>query len=229
MLSLINFSEAYTSTWLTDSGFTGIQNDYYWTSNVDPDNPTSDAWYIDMSNNDFIYYQSSSSSSYVLAVRGEAKGRIHLPKTGQTTSYVSGDDGDIQAGVDWPDPRFTDNGDGTVTDHLTNLMWQQDADAIGQQTWVNAVSACNSLTLADYDDWRLPNAFELESLVHPGKDDLAGWLNTQGFINFSNTYNYWTSNSWAYTTSRQWFLDLHSAIYSTGTLSYRLIAVRSVE
>lgn len=229
LISLINFSKAYTSTWLNDSGFTGIRNDYYWTSNIDPDNPTSDAWYIDMSNSDFLDYQSRSSSSYVLAVRGEAKGRIHLPKTGQTTSYAANDDGEVQAGVEWPDPRFTDNGDGTVTDHLTKLMWQQDADAIGQQKWADALSASNSLTLADYHDWRLPNAFELESLVHPGKADLAGWLNSKGFTNFSNAYWYWASTSWAHTTSRQWYLVIDDAAYSTSTLDRRAIAVRSVE
>lgn len=50
-----------------------------------------------------------------------------VPKTGQTTCYDAngsvipcagtGQDGDIQAGVAWPDPRFTDNGNGTVTDN----------------------------------------------------------------------------------------------------------------
>jgi hypothetical protein len=40
-------------------------------------------------------------------------------KTGQTTSYRSGDDGDLEKGVTWPNPRFTDNSDGTVTDNLT--------------------------------------------------------------------------------------------------------------
>ena len=46
-----------------------------------------------------------------------------VPATGQTDSVAAGDDGDLQKGVPWPDPRFTDNGDGTVTDHLTGLIW----------------------------------------------------------------------------------------------------------
>ena len=49
-----------------------------------------------------------------------------IPKTGQTLIYASGDDGNIQAGIEWPAPRFTDNGDGTVTDSLTGLMWLKD-------------------------------------------------------------------------------------------------------
>jgi hypothetical protein len=32
-------------------------------------------------------------------------------------------DGEIRAGVAWPTPRFTDNGDGTATDNLTGLTW----------------------------------------------------------------------------------------------------------
>jgi len=43
---------------------------------------------------------------------------LDLPKTGQTTSYATGDDGDLQMGVDWPAERFIDNGDNTITDTL---------------------------------------------------------------------------------------------------------------
>ena len=45
-----------------------------------------------------------------------------VPKTGLTSSYLTGDDGDLQKGVPSPNPRFTNNGDGTVTDNLTGLM-----------------------------------------------------------------------------------------------------------
>ncbi len=46
-------------------------------------------------------------------------------RTGQTTSYAERDDGDLERGVAWPNPRFTDNGNGTVTDHLTffQMLW----------------------------------------------------------------------------------------------------------
>ena len=55
-------------------------------------------------------------------------------KTGQTVSYALGDDGDLQKGVMWPVPRFTDNGSGTVTDNLTGLIWLKDANCFGSQT-----------------------------------------------------------------------------------------------
>ncbi|MBF0551988.1 MAG: DUF1566 domain-containing protein [Deltaproteobacteria bacterium] len=51
-----------------------------------------------------------------------------VPRTGQTTSYGAGDDGALQKGVAWPNPRFTDNNNGTVTDNLTGLIWLKETD-----------------------------------------------------------------------------------------------------
>ena len=45
-----------------------------------------------------------------------------VPKTGFTGSVATGDDGDLKKGVAWPSPRFTDHGNGTVTDKLTGLV-----------------------------------------------------------------------------------------------------------
>jgi hypothetical protein len=100
-----------------------------------------------------------------------------VPKTGQTTSYATGDDGALQKGVAWPNPRFTDNLDGTVTDNLTGLMWMKDANAgsdcdgpdTGTEIWAAALAsaaACNAGTgYAGYTDWRLPNVREIQSLI----------------------------------------------------------------
>ena len=52
-----------------------------------------------------------------------------LPKTGQTTSYVDYDDGYYQKGSPIS-PRFVDNGDGTITDRVTNLMWVKQPELI---------------------------------------------------------------------------------------------------
>ena len=57
-----------------------------------------------------------------------------VPRTGQTVSYRSGDDGDLQPGVAWPSPRFKDHGNGTVTDRLTGLMWSRNAFPDGVKT-----------------------------------------------------------------------------------------------
>ncbi|HQW04345.1 MAG: DUF1566 domain-containing protein [Flavobacteriales bacterium] len=59
---------------------------------------------------------------------------------------------------------FIDNGDGTITDNATGLMWQQ-SDNGTTYNWENALSYAENLTLTDHSDWRLPNAKELQSIV----------------------------------------------------------------
>ncbi len=58
-------------------------------------------------------------------------GSTPVPKTGMTTSYRTGDDGDLERGVALVTPRFTDNGDGTVTDNQTGLIWLKNANCFG--------------------------------------------------------------------------------------------------
>ena len=60
---------------------------------------------------------------------------------------------------------FVNNGDGTITDKSTGLMWQQNDSGKGMN-WQSALSYCEKLKLAGYTDWRLPNAKELEYLVN---------------------------------------------------------------
>lgn len=60
--------------------------------------------------------------------------------------------------------RFRDNGDGTVTDHATGLIWTQQDSGRGM-TWEQALAYAESLTRGDFSDWRLPNAKELQSIV----------------------------------------------------------------
>jgi hypothetical protein len=96
-----------------------------------------------------------------------------VPQTGQTTSYAARDDGAIRAGVVLPSPRFTDNGDGTVRDNATGLIWLKNANCFGLRTWAQASMLANNLAngqcgLTDGSsagDWRLPNIRELLSLV----------------------------------------------------------------
>ncbi len=63
-------------------------------------------------------------------------------------------------------PSYTDNGDGTITDNVTGLMWQQDPGE--KMTWPEAVEnleAFNEAALGGYSDWRIPSIKELYSLV----------------------------------------------------------------
>jgi hypothetical protein len=124
-------------------------------------------------------------------------GPAPVAKTWQWISYSPGDDGDLEHGAMWPNPRFTDNSDGTVTDNLTGLMWLKDANCIvtsypgfdndsfpgdGQVTWQHALDFVTGINDGSYfqcggnvpyTDWRLPNIKELLSLIHYGFIDLA--------------------------------------------------------
>ncbi len=70
--------------------------------------------------------------------------------------------------------RFTDNGDGTITDHEFGLMWSK-TDNNGDINWIQAekwVKYTFPLTLEkNYDNWRLPTLKELQSLVTKDKQD----------------------------------------------------------
>lgn len=63
---------------------------------------------------------------------------------------------------------FVDNGDNTVTDNATGLMWMA-ADDGAVRNWRQALSYAESSTHAGYSDWRLPNIKELQSIVEYGK------------------------------------------------------------
>jgi alpha-tubulin suppressor-like RCC1 family protein len=74
---------------------------------------------------------------------------------------------DVDAGA--PNPAtYVDNKDGTVTDSVTGLMWQQAVDP-GTFSQPGAVEYCQTLTLAGHSDWRLPWRIELVSLLDYGR------------------------------------------------------------
>jgi hypothetical protein len=127
---------------------------------------------------------------------------VTLAATGQTTSYAAGDDGALRKGTAWPESRFTSNGDGTVTDHLTGLVWLQNAGCLSPATWDNAVAAAHQLAsgqcgLTDGSvagTWRLPNLIELESLVDVSASDLA--LTLENYFSNVSSGIYWTSTAY---------------------------------
>ncbi|NQV36470.1 MAG: DUF1566 domain-containing protein [Candidatus Marinimicrobia bacterium] len=60
---------------------------------------------------------------------------------------------------------YQNNGDGTVTDTVTGLMWQQTPDLYDKSNYAEALAAADTFSLAGYDDWRLPSIKELYSLI----------------------------------------------------------------
>jgi len=97
-------------------------------------------------------------------------------------SPLFGQDSRVNTGCPNDASRFTNHGNGTVTDNCTGLMWQQgtaDVNSDGQSTgedslpWCSALIFCRNLGLGGHDDWRLPNVRELESIVDYGRVNQA--------------------------------------------------------
>ena len=101
-----------------------------------------------------------------------------VPKTGQRRIVMDGDDGYWGKGIAPQSPRFIDNEDGTITDTFTNLMWTQSGQHFGIGTeflmnWWDGITACNDLVFANYEDWRMPNVREMQSIMDYGYYDPA--------------------------------------------------------
>lgn len=110
-----------------------------------------------------------------------------------------------------PTSRFTDHGDGTVTDNLTGLMWAKCAlgwsgaacssGSLQSLNWNNALQAAEASAFAGHNDWRLPNINELRSIVElrcglpavnlavfPNSPDTETWSSSPSAANGSNTW-----------------------------------------
>ncbi len=70
----------------------------------------------------------------------------------------------VRGNPDYGINNFVDNGDGTITDRATGLMWQKTDDG-NTYCWQAALAYAEGLSLAGHGDWRLPNAKELQSIV----------------------------------------------------------------
>ena len=139
---------------------------------------------------------------------------------------------------------FINNGDGTVTDTVTGLMWDQcsqgqsgGACATGTattMTWSAALTAVVTAINANYKghaDWRLPNKNELESLVDidiadatvPAVD-LTAFPATPGA-------RYWSSTTYMPNTAGVWIVDFSVGVISADikTTNYAVRLVRSLQ
>ena len=167
------------------------------------------------------------------AVRsGNAAGAVKLLATGVYAgiggvSFGIGDDASLQLGTRATSARFIDNGDGTLADSVTGLIWLKKADCI-HQPWAGAIAAVNTLAsgqcgLSDASaagQWRMPNRAELLSLsdrapTFPQASYFNGQYQSSAaltgpvvFENYIVSDYYWTSTTDAADTTLAW------AIYS---------------
>ena len=95
--------------------------------------------------------------------------------------------------------QYIDNGNGTVTDTKTGLMWQQATSS--NMLWDGALQYCEDLTLASHDDLRLPTIQELQSIVDYSRHNPA--IDTAYFPGTLPSW-YWSSTTYAYDSSYAW-------------------------
>jgi hypothetical protein len=186
-LGTTDASGNYSLTGLANGSYTvtPLQTGYTFT-------PASKAVTVNGANvtaQNFTAATGSSSSSWSL---------LKLPDTGQTTHYSTafGDDANYATNP----PSYTDNGNGTITDNVTSLMWQKQAD-FTYRNWATAETFCAGLSLGNNADWRLPNDIELMSIV-----DYGAFNPTINATYFPATqpYAYWSSSTNAVNTGAAW-------------------------
>lgn len=114
------------------------------------------------------------------------------------------------------DGRFTDNGDGTVTDKNTGLMWQQRDDNV-ERTWNEAMAYCEDLELAGHTDWRLPDKDELMSIVDKSRENPA--INTD-FFPGTRSSSYWSSSTHVDCAGDAWDVHFHGGRVGYGSKAY---------
>lgn len=156
--------------------FSGVDPSGYNSNDTDGLIPFIDTDYFDFAYGDtdagerIIDAQYASSTKYVdeaenlLFGVNFADGRIkgyglQHPQIGEKTFFVI-----YVRGENYGQNHFVHNGDGTISDEATGLMWME-ADSGEGMNWEEALSYADSQRLAGYDDWRLPNVKELQSIL----------------------------------------------------------------
>jgi hypothetical protein len=138
-----------------------------------------------MTKKHLLFYLFLTLTNMVLA-QNKVKSMLKLPDTGQTGDFTTifGEDSDYSINP----PAFIKHNNGTVTDTVTGLMWQQ-GDG-GEMTVEKARIYADTLTLAGYTNWRLPTAQEAYSIVNHNRPNPAFDITV-----FSNTGGeYWWTN-----------------------------------
>jgi len=119
--------------------------------------------------------------------------------------------------------NFYANGDITMSDKETGLMWLYNANPCGATNWNAAMSYCSNLTYAGYSDWRLPTNYELM----PQFDSVEFFTNLQ-FMSPSLDYlaAYWSSTPFVYDINCVWVVQERSATGRPKTMSLYAWPVR---
>ncbi len=121
-------------------------------------------------------------------------------------------------------PKLRANKDGTVTDEVTELVWQAVVSK-NPLTWQEAVNYCDTLELAGHSDWRLPTIRELRSL---SDDRIAQPSIAPDTFPEAGIGEWWSATVQANRPERAWYMDSRTGLvtYRDRTETLRVMAVR---
>lgn len=126
---------------------------------------------------------------------------------------------DVRAG------EVLDCGDSTVIYLDEKLCWQQSANS-KVTNWAEAESYCNSLTVGENDDWRLPTLFELGSIVDKSYETIS--INDTVFRD-TEAKHYWSSTAYEFKDQAHWYVHFeigHQAYALDFSKNYGVRCVR---
>jgi hypothetical protein len=141
--------------------------------------------------------------------------------SGAIKSYITGDDFWYYENLPFPLVwvRYVVTDKGTIYDFFTGLEWIPDPSGLGgvwgspgapaKMSWQNAIDACKTLFHGGYNDWRLPNRKELESIIDYGKSGPA--IDTDKFPNTQDD-GYHSSSVTHYGCENYWFTNFETGI-----------------
>ena len=226
LATLINLGSDDPVNWLKTEGFNigySASGYKYWSSTTTPDLAQRaligwlDQWAVT-----WLPYESAAQ---VWPVRLGPQDSVdpaylfNVWKTGQTQSFHSFDDGYFKRGILWPSPRFSDGGNGTIHDNLTGLTWSRNSNAPGPagcktgtiMTWPEALAyaqCLNSNSYLGYSDWRIPNRWELGSLIDRSQDNPP--LPAGHLFESVQPGEYWTSTTIETLPTSVWTINMNN-------------------
>lgn len=179
-------------------------------------NPSIKSEIFPFMNNAYYWSSTSFSSIYALKVGFYYGSDEYSPKT-EVSSVIA-------VRGKYQQQSYVDNNDGTITDTITGLMWEKD-DSNVTRTWGDVLISAYSSSTAGYNDWRLANTNELQSIIDYTKGNPV--INTTAFPN-TKASAYWSSTTKTYGSGNQaWYITFQNGTRShadkTESYYYRLV------
>jgi hypothetical protein len=196
LTSIINRDRPYVAVNTLFFSYNALNYYYYWVSTVQSGYPSA-AWRVSLDDGSLgLTHKSSLSHFCALAVR---------------------------AGEGESSGNFIEKGNGTITDDRTGLVWQR-ATPAKMYTWEEALTYCNKLILAGYNDWRLPDVNELQSIADYDRHDPS----IDSIFSGTVPSNYWTSTTNPNNPSSAWNVSFSNGmVYSENKSDFQQVrAVR---